>query len=236
MRTTHRKFLLPQIQRLATAGVFSLATLWAGGVQAVTLDFFCITDNKPGDCAIGEAQLGVEVTSYGIGTGTGGVDQVLFTFTNTGADISTISEIYFDDGSLLGLAGLIDADEGIGGDASVDFSQGANPPDLPGGNSMTPQFNVTAGFLADADNPAPKWGVSPGESLGIIFDLQGTQVFNDVINELGDGRLRIGMHVINFEGGGSESFVNNPVPVPAAIWLFGSGLLGLVGIARRKNA
>lgn len=26
------------------------------------------------------------------------------------------------------------------------------------------------------------------------------------------------------------------VPVPAAVWLFGSGLLGLVGVARRKNA
>jgi hypothetical protein len=25
-----------------------------------------------------------------------------------------------------------------------------------------------------------------------------------------------------------------PVPVPAAVWLFGSGLLGLVAIARRK--
>ena len=26
------------------------------------------------------------------------------------------------------------------------------------------------------------------------------------------------------------------VPVPAAVWLFGSGLIGLVGIARRKKA
>lgn len=26
------------------------------------------------------------------------------------------------------------------------------------------------------------------------------------------------------------------VPVPAAVWLFGSGLLGLFGIARRKTA
>jgi hypothetical protein len=26
------------------------------------------------------------------------------------------------------------------------------------------------------------------------------------------------------------------VPVPAAAWLFGSGLLGLVGVARRKQS
>ena len=28
----------------------------------------------------------------------------------------------------------------------------------------------------------------------------------------------------------------SPVPIPAAVWLFGSGLLGLVGVARRKTA
>ena len=32
-----------------------------------------------------------------------------------------------------------------------------------------------------------------------------------------------------------DSYVTAPVPVPAAVWLFGSGLLGLVGIARRKK-
>ncbi|NOQ89498.1 MAG: VPLPA-CTERM sorting domain-containing protein, partial [Gammaproteobacteria bacterium] len=28
----------------------------------------------------------------------------------------------------------------------------------------------------------------------------------------------------------------NVVPVPAAVWLFGSGLIGLIGFARRKKA
>ena len=30
--------------------------------------------------------------------------------------------------------------------------------------------------------------------------------------------------------------VVSAVPVPAAVWLFGSGLIGLIGIARRKKA
>jgi hypothetical protein len=33
----------------------------------------------------------------------------------------------------------------------------------------------------------------------------------------------------------SISHVASPVPVPAAVWLFGSALLGLVGVARRQS-
>ena len=29
---------------------------------------------------------------------------------------------------------------------------------------------------------------------------------------------------------------NTAVPIPAAVWLFGSGLLGLVGLSRKKAA
>ena len=32
----------------------------------------------------------------------------------------------------------------------------------------------------------------------------------------------------------STDIVNTAVPVPAAVWLFGSGLIGLVGVARRR--
>jgi hypothetical protein len=58
------------------------------------------------------------------------------------------------------------------------------------------------------------------------------------LNQAGD--LRIGIHVQSFGNGGSESFVNDPglppsiVPIPAAAWLLGSGLIGLAGVARRK--
>lgn len=33
----------------------------------------------------------------------------------------------------------------------------------------------------------------------------------------------------------SSTVTVSPIPVPAAVWLFGSGLLGMIGIARRRN-
>jgi hypothetical protein len=50
--------------------------------------------------------------------------------------------------------------------------------------------------------------------------------------------LTIYADVIHTAGGQISSFDAHlvPVPVPPAVWLFGSGLLGLVGIARRKKA
>jgi len=44
-------------------------------------------------------------------------------------------------------------------------------------------------------------------------------------------------NVTTFDVGSSETFVDfSPVPVPAAVWLFGSGVMGLIGIARRKKS
>jgi hypothetical protein len=191
--------------------------------KAATLSFFCITNNLAADCATGEAQLTVDVTDPG-------GNQVLFHFRNmAGGNASSITDVYFDDGSLLGLSQIMNG-------PGVSFSQYASPPILPGGNNVSPPFVVTEGFLADSDPPVQPNGVNPGEWLKIYFDLQSGKNFNDAIADLTDGSLRIGIHVQGFTGGGSESFVNTPVPIPAAVWLFGSGLLGLVALARRRKS
>ncbi len=218
-------------------------TTWAVGLalltgltvsaHAITLSFGAITANDIGDVAIGEAQLAVEVTEF-----TTNPAQILFTFTNNGLAASSITDVYFDDGTLLGIAQLIDADDGVGGDLGVDFSQGASPGNLPGGNNAAPPFVTTASFLADSDAPTQPSGVNPNESLGVVFDLEGGGTFNDIVDELNDGRLRIGIRVQGFASGGSESFISPPpggtggaapLPEPGTWFLMGTGLIGLLG-------
>lgn len=208
---------------LRKVSIFSAALLalglWTAPAQAATLSFDCITNNLAGDCAIGEAQLTVDVTLHE------GV-HVLFEFKNSGPSAASITDVYFDDGTLLSINSIING-------AGVDFSEGANPGNLPGGNTLSPAFD--ADFSADSNAPVPQNGVNPGETLGVLFNLQPGGTFADVIGELADGTLRVGIHVQALDSGGSESFVNQPVPVPAAIWLMVSGLLGLIGIAKRRR-
>ena len=52
----------------------------------------------------------------------------------------------------------------------------------------------------------------------------------------GDGTLGGKMIDGAFPGFSANFDFVAPIPVPAAVWLFGSGLIGLVGVARRKRA
>lgn len=74
-------------------------------------------------------------------------------------------------------------------------------------------FNPTGGDLSSL------YGLRPG---GIIFSVSG---YNDA-----DFNTAFSNTAYN----GFASIAPVPVPVPAAVWLFGSGLLGLAGLARRR--
>jgi hypothetical protein len=212
------------MKKVTIAAITLAFCLFCAHIEAApTYSFVNITNNNAGDAAIGEAQLFVEL--FDLGT------QINFAFTNIGPDASSITDVYFDNGILLGIGSIIITP------TLVEFSQLATPSNLPGGNTVIPPFVTTAGFSADSDPPVQPLGVNPGESLGIIFDLQGGGTFNDVIDELASGDLRIGIHVQGFSSRGSESFINNGIvdgdgngviPAPGALVLcsIGAGCLG----------
>ncbi len=207
------------MHRIVVLGALAALLVVPTQARAVALGFSCISNNDPGDCAIGEAQLVVDVSDAGGG-------EVLFSFSNTGAASSSITDVYFDDGSLLSLAVVIND---LVAPGIVDFSQGASPGDLPAGNNASPAFNTTAGFNADSNPPTQPNGVNPGEVLGIRFTLMPGRDFDDVLGELADGTLRIGIHVQGYTSGGSESLINVPLPEPGLLALLGLGAAALVG-------
>ena len=199
-------------------------------VSAASLDFTCISSSI--NCSTGESQFHVDVLA------TSNNNEVLFNINNTGAQQSAIEGVYFDDGTLLGISSLIQQYD-AGTKTGVKFTAGsATPGELPDANNISPAFETTAGFLADSDSPAPKYGINPGETLGILFNLKNASYFNDVISQLSSGDLRIGLHAQAFETGTSASFVNAPLshlPLPPAFILLLSALAGGLAFARTKQ-
>jgi hypothetical protein len=162
----------------------------------------CVDDTtNPTNIATGESQLRMTVSDEGVNA-----DQAKFIFWNTGPNASSITDIYFADGTLLGIAS-------INGGPGVDFDEGARPVELPGRNRCDPVFptsdEVTKYFFSfDSNNPTQPNGVNPGEVLEITFNLINGMTFDHVVAALANGTLRVGLHIQGFANGGSEAFHN----------------------------
>jgi len=170
-----------------------------------------VTANGVASVLAGESQLSVSVAE-----GTPGI--VIFTVANSGPAASSVANVYFDDNALLSGGSVING-------AGTNFESGGSPGSMPGGNAVS----FVTDFAFAARNPKPSNGVNPGESVSFSFKITSGNSISDIIAAMNSGSLRVGMHVIAFANGQSESFIT---PAPGSLALMSLG--GLIAGRRRR--
>lgn len=135
--------------------------------------------------------------------------------------------------------------------ATFDLTNSSNATHATGTNAVADalvvskgSFNHTWTFSSDADSTAKfrVEGNEPSFSLNVFVDgVQVKSFVQDTADKIFNLAFLAGQK-LTFEVAGISdsfdvvSFKANAVPVPAAVWLFGSALMGLVGSSRRKKA
>jgi len=184
--------------------------LLASNAALALQSFTCITDNLAADCAIGESQLSAELTGN------------VLTITMTGTDAGVVQQIFIEGAGITGISFVSSVALG-----TVAFGTGAAGGNLPGGNQ--PGVSFTEIWNIAANNPSPRNGIGWHNQ-----DQNSTQAGEFILSgDLTD--LRVGVHVIGFESGGSESFVTAPIPEPDALLTFCVGAL-IVGYQGRRRS
>lgn len=218
-----KKDLLLKICGVAAFGLFSLQ------VSAATLTLGLDYEFSGADAPAGPGPDWMTATFDDTGLG-----EVTLTISNVGlVDAEFVSGFYFNVGNGIDATGL--AFNHVSGDSYM-----ALHTDNPATNSGT--------LKADGDGYFDirfQYDTSAGSTFGFgeesVYKITGTGL--DALDFAflsapggGTGSWAAAAHVQGIgAGAGGSGWIGAPVPVPAAAWLFGSGLIGLVGVARRKN-
>ena len=163
---------------------------------------------------------------------------VLFASNNPDpGSVTAISQLYTLNATS-GVGTLI-GEMGVAGMQALAFEAdgtlyGWNGGGLPGSTTVgLVTLNTATGLATDVDPSVDAQGFN---LQSIAFGLDGTTLFGAEGNALYTIDQITG--IATLVGTGSYSDIRGlaaVVPVPAAVWLFGSGLLGLIGMARRKK-
>ena len=178
-------------------------------------------------------QLSVFENNAGVFSGTVDIDligtsTVVTTFNNTSMlDGPVIESLHFESGVADWLSNPMWSNTDAPGNNQNDivFSLASKSSGPPGGQNIgwaVSHMSGATSYKFDASSPSPFNGLNSGELLQIEWDFTGD--FELFIADITDGDSRFAVHVHDCFGGDSCSAVS-AVPVPAAIWLFGSGLL-----------
>jgi hypothetical protein len=219
--------------KLIVASLLGIIMLCPLGSSAALYSFSCGTNTIAADCATSEAYLSLEVLDTELGAS--------FKFTNVGPLLTHTKDIWIDDDSgILNIGSAVKTQS-----AGVNYTNLAVSSQNVGG---LPSFVAEAETnVANAGGGGAASGLTSGSTASaspeyLMFDialnvLDGVETtFADLIAALNSGTLRAGIHVGSYASGGSEKFSTvSAVPVPTAAWLFGTALIGFIGMARRTK-
>jgi len=165
--------------------------------------------------------------------------------------LETTADVFDINSTIFGFSWVSSTDggtflHGIGGADSGTWNEGATQAitGLVIGQQYELSFEQTSGKNSLTDGSTGHWEVSFGaetqnaptlsainmeswQAVSLFFTASATSQ-NLTFLAMSDHPLRVDL--------GLDGATLTSVPIPAAVWLFGSGLLGLVGVARRKVA
>ena len=152
---------------------------------------------------------------------------------------------------------LYDNTMSVNGSIELEFALGANLVDQTvsvlsssfndGVNTIENSINSFFRFSTDTTGTITDWWVTVGSdpslysNIGDSYMVIGTSLGRDSAQL---DTCDVSVPCFSVSNPSSFTYIENApgswavsaVPVPAAVWLFGSGLIGLAGIARRKKA